>query len=63
MKHINPSPRANKLTKGNRTHHILSNGQWVNRPIHDIAGVRAIFEELGDAEQKDLLIELAQDFT
>ena len=43
--------------------YILSNEQQGNRPVSHGTRVRVVFEELGDVEQKDLLIELAQDFT
>ena len=59
MEHVDPFPRANKSTKSNRMSHVLLNGQWVNRPIHGTAGIRAVFKELEDAKQKDLLINLA----
>ena len=59
----NPSSRTNQPTLHDGTCNILSNRQQTNGSISGTAGVRRVFEELGDVEQKDLLIELAQDFT
>ena len=37
--------------------------QRTNGPVSHGARVRVVFEELGDEEQKELLVDLAQDFT
>ena len=63
MEHGDPPTRTHQSTLHNGTHNVLPNGRRTNGPISNSARVRAVFEELGDEEQKELLVDLAQDFT
>ena len=63
MEHGNPPTRPHQSTSRNGMRDILPDGQQTNGPVNHGAGVRAVFEELGDEEQKELLVDLAQDFT
>ena len=63
MEHGDPSTRSHQSTSCDGTLNILPNRQQTNGPISHGARVRVVFKELGDEEQKDLLVELAQDFT
>ena len=50
-------------SQNDQQYYIPPNRRWGNGPISHGAKVRVVFGELGDVEQKDLLIKLVQDFT
>ena len=58
-----PSTGTHQPTLRNRKCDVLPDGWRTNGPVSHGARVRVIFEELGDEEQKELLVDLAQDFT
>ena len=57
------APVGDKFAKGNKMSYVLSHRQQSNGLIYDAACIRAVFEELENKEQKELLVELVQDFT
>ena len=63
MEHGNPSTRTHQSTSHNGKRDVLPDGQRTDGPVSHGARVRAVFEELGDKEQKELLVDLVQDFT
>ena len=63
MERGDPSPRTHQSASRNGQRDILPDRRRTNGPISHSARVRAVFEELGDKEQKELLVDLAQDFT
>ena len=62
MEHGNPSTRTHQSTSHNGKRDVLPDGRQTNGPIGHDTRVRAVFEELGKEEQKELLVNLAQDF-
>ena len=57
-----PSTRTLQSTSRNGTCDVLPDGRQANGPVSHGARVRVVFEELGGKAQKELLVDLAQDF-
>ena len=62
MEYGNLSTRTYQPTSCDGKRNILPDGRRANGPVSHGARVRAVFEELGDEEQKELLVDLVQDF-
>ena len=62
MERTHPSTRPPQPTSRNGTRDVLPDGQQTNRPVSHGARARAVFEELGGKAQKELLVDLVQDF-
>ena len=62
MERGNPSARTHQSTLCNGKRDVLPDGRQTNGPVSHNTRVRAVFKELGKEEQKELLVNLVQDF-
>ena len=62
MERGNPSTRTHQSTSRNGKCDVLPDGRQTNGPVGHDTRVRVVFEELGKEEQKELLVNLVQDF-
>lgn len=58
-----PSARRGGSRQSNGEHYIPPDRRQSNGPISDTNGVRALFQEVGKAKAREMLVDLAEDFS
>ena len=58
-----PSARRGGSRQSNGERYVPPNGRRSNRPVSDTNGVRTLFQEVGEAKAKQMLVDLAEDFS